>query len=282
MYIAIDIGASNTRVISFSNLTLESEIKSLRFPTDPNFEKGYENLVNAIKEVSSEEKINAIEISHVGAVSLDKKMMTSSANLPSYAHKPLVDSLEKEFQTKVNLENDSICAGMAEFAFGEYKDTDRMAYMTISTGMGAVIIKKIESSYQVLMADVGHILVLGEGRKCTCGRIDCIEAYASGRALGRKFGGDAANIDDLLLWEKAVEYLAISSVNLITMFDPKVLIFGGGMIENNDYVREKIQYEIKSQLRGIDVPPIVISQFGDKIGVYGALALLKLNPSSLL
>ena len=66
------------------------------------------------------------------------------------------------------------------------------------------------------------------------------------------------------------------------MFHPNVLIFGGGIIENNEYVRQKIQNEINSQVRGVKIPPIEISQFGDKVGVYGALALLKLNPSSLL
>ncbi|HXS14792.1 MAG TPA: ROK family protein, partial [Candidatus Saccharimonadales bacterium] len=247
--------------------------------TDDDFEVGYKNIFNAIREVSEDQPMEAIEISHVGAVSEDKTLMLSSANLPSYVKKPLVEKLKEEFQTKVALENDSICAGLSEFAYGEYKGTDKMAYMTISTGMGAVIIKQVGDSYQVLMADVGHITVIGDGRFCTCGKTDCIEAYASGKSLGTRFGGDAAKIDDLLIWEKAVEYLAISSANLITMFHPNVLIFGGGIIENNEYVRQKIQDEIKSQMRVATMPPIAISTFGDKVGVYGALALLKLNPS---
>lgn len=282
MYIAIDIGATNTRIISFRDISLESEVKGERFPTDKDFEKGYTNIVEAIKKVSEGDRVDTIAISHVGSLNKEKTLMVGSANLPSYAQKPLKENLEKEFSCAVILENDSICAGLAEYAFGEYKEKGRFAYMTISTGMGALFVKKVGETLHIIMADVGHVMVIGDRRECTCGQIDCIEAYASGKSFTKRFLKEAENIDDLRIWERAVEYLAISAVNFITMFRPEVLIFGGGMIENNEYIREKLQYEIQSQLRGTIVPIIAISNFGDKVGVYGALALLKLKPSSFI
>lgn len=283
MYIAIDIGGTHTRVAAFSKLEIESEIDAIKFSTEKKFEDQYKEIEDFISSVKNSEEMQGIRISQTGSISSDKKMLLSSEFCPDFENKPFIQLLSEKFNTNnVFFENDATAAGFAELIFGKNKDVAKLAYVTISTGVGGVFIKKIQGKYEVLSTELGHMMIAGEKRTCNCGSIDCIEAYVGGHSLSQQFFTDAKDINDLRIWEKSVEYLALASVNLIRMCSPDALIFGGGMIENNEYVREKLSFEIKSQLRDKKLPLISISDFGDKIGVYGALALMGVNPTRII
>ena len=283
MYVAIDVGGTYTRVAVFSALDITTEVDAIRFATEKKYEDQYKKITDFISSVVGSEKITGIRISQTGSISEDKEMLVSSEFCLDFENKPLVASLRKYFGTEnVFYENDATAAGFAELIFGKNKDVNRLAYITISTGVGGVFIKKIQDKYEVLTTELGHMMIAGEKRMCNCGLIDCIEAYVGGHSLSKQYLSDAKDINDLRIWEKAVEYLALAAVNLTRMCSPEALVFGGGMIENNEYIREKLQYEIKSQLRITELPLISISDFGDKIGVYGALALMAVNPVAII
>jgi len=283
MYVAIDTGGTHTRVALFSELDITAEVGATRFATEKKYEDQYKKIVDFISSIAGSKKIIGIRISQSGTISDNKELLVSSEFCPDFENKPFVASLRKDFQTEnVFYENDATAAGFAELIFGENKEVNRLAYITISTGVGGVFIKKIQRQYEVLTTELGHMMISGEKRVCNCGLTDCIEAYVGGHSLSQQYLSDAKDINDLRIWEKAVEYLALVSVNLIRMCSPEALVFGGGMIENNDYIREKLQYEIKSQLRTRELPTVSISDFGDKIGVYGALALMAVNPVAII
>lgn len=283
MYIAIDIGGTHTRVITFTDLSLESEVSRVKFPTEDKFENQYEKLVKAITSSTQDKKILGISISQTGLISEDKSLLLDSDFCKDFVNKPMKDMLAKEFDTKVLLENDAVCAGLAELVFGNHTDPSRLAYITVSTGVNGMFIKKLQNNtYQLFSPEFGHIKIKGDGRICQCGKKDCIQSYISGDSLKQYYFQNAESIEDLRIWEKTVEFLAIAAVNFTVMFSPTELVFGGGMIENNQYMREKLQYEITSQLRKKYMPIISISEFSDKVGAYGALALFKLDPTSLV
>lgn len=283
MYIAIDIGGTHTRVNSFTDLSLASEVRNERFPTEKFFNDEFRKISEAIKITSQNAKLSGISISQTGLISDDKTLLIASDFCKDFEYKPMKEMLEKEFGCHVILENDAVCAGLAELVFGQHDDTSRLGYITVSTGINGMFIKQLQNNkYQLFSPEFGHIKIKGDGRICQCGQADCIQAYISGDSLKQHHATNAENIEDLRIWEKTVEFLAIAAVNFSVMFAPTELVFGGGMIENNQYMREKLHYEILSQLRQKHMPVISISAFSDKVSTYGALALLKLKPESLL
>lgn len=282
MYITIDIGGTNIRVLSFTSFDRGSEGEFISFATPQNFEEGYTQIKNAIFKIKGDVSISGISISHAGEISREEKIALDISNLPDYIGKPLVKNLERDFFCPVIISNDSVCGSFGEYMYGEYKSENRFGYITVSTGIGASFIESFGDKYHILGTELGHTMVVGQKQRCFCGRIDCIEMYTSGIAISSRFLKKAENMNDLRIWERAVEYLALAATNFIVMFAPKVVVFGGGMIESNVYIQQKLEYEIKNQLFEKPMPIIALSQLQEKNALYGALALLQVKPQNLI
>ncbi|MDQ6985329.1 MAG: ROK family protein [Candidatus Dojkabacteria bacterium] len=274
MYISIDLGGTGTRIIASTDLSTEGIIEEVKYDTPQDFEPAFDKIVSSIKVVLKNESIDAIAVALAGIVNEERSELIVAANIPDYANKNLKAKLEKDFNCKVYLENDTVCAALAELEFGEAKDINSISYITVSTGIGGAFITK-EDGLKIFEAQVGHQMIGLHGKQCACDQRGCIETYAGGKSLSERFLRDASNIDDLRIWEDTVEYLAIACTNFLNLFLPDVLVLGGGMIQNNEYVKNKIEKEIRNQMRISEVPPILISNFVDEVGVYGGLALIK-------
>ena len=113
-------------------------------------------------------------------------------NLPQRPlYLPLVKPLQREFSVPVKLENDCNTAVLGEVEYGVGKETAdkstlHIAYVTISTGLGAGIwSERLLRGKDGNAAEIGHILVRENGLRCGCGNRGCAEAYCSGRGIVR-------------------------------------------------------------------------------------------------
>lgn len=274
MFIAIDVGATNVRVARFDALDPQTLVKVHKDVSSQEYAELYGGIVTATKEITGSEPIEAISIGSAGLVAPDHKSLLRNAFLPATANKPIVDSLEQEFHTKVLLNNDAVCSAVGESYYGVGKAGERILYITISTGMGGAFVKKDEGKTYIMPAEIGHTIVDLHGKICECGQKGCIGAYAHGRGLEERFLTKPENIDDMRIWEEVAEYLTIGVINGARIFMPDTIVFSGALIENRDYLFGKIKqlYEKRSVVR--PMPEMVRSQFGDKGVLYGALALL--------
>jgi glucokinase len=176
-------------------------------------------------------------------------------------------------------------------------------YLTVSTGMGggAVIDGILHRGAAGNGGEFGHIMVRPGGRLCMCGRLGCLEGYASGTSIAQRArealdGSDApstlrsldviraedvssaARAGDALasaIWDETVEVLAVAVTDLVNVFEPNVVVLGGGVTRSGsallDPVRDAVHRDAMPP--AAEAARIVLAGLGDEVCVVGAAAL---------
>ena len=225
-----------------------------------------------------------------------------------YTPKPF---LQKRLSLPVWAANDATLGALGEHAFGAGKGCRSMVYMTVSTGIGGgiVIDGNLYTGASGFGGEIGHMTIDRNGPLCNCGNVGCLEALASGGALARiaqervacgegsaliEFaGGDISRVDARVVAEAALSgdalamslmhdvalNLASGIINLMHIFDPQIIVIGGGVAQNLDMLMPTIEAEVKrramAQFRG--AAPVAKSQLGDDVSLLGAAALAFAN-----
>ncbi|MEM7107347.1 MAG: ROK family protein [Bacteroidota bacterium] len=205
------------------------------------------------------------------------------------------------FKSKICMDNDSRLACLGERYFGAGKDFSNMVTVTFGTGIGTgVIINNkllIGKHYQAGCLG-GHVPVVTAGRKCHCGNEGCLEAEASLVALEEyaslmpdykesQLGGkrnfsfqhlfEAYRQKDEVAIQTAnycMDLWATGLISYIHMYDPEVIIVGGGIMQSKDiiipYFQDKVDRLAWTPSHKVQ---IVVASLDDKAGVYGAYAM---------
>jgi glucokinase len=193
--------------------------------------------------------------------------------------------LSADLGLPVSLANDADLAAVGESWFGAGRDFADMAYMTVSTGIGAgVVVGGLLLHGRRSMAEVGHTVVDGEA--LAEGRPATVEELGSGTALDRlakEAGLDVAGKDLVnhvragderaaKVLTRVVTAAAIGAVNLAHLFTPEVLVIGGGLGLNGDLVLDPIRQLLDARgPRGLPTPIAVVNAaLGDDAGLAGA------------
>lgn len=204
----------------------------------------------------------------------------------------------------VLVDNDANVAALGEKFAGICNGVDDFVYLTLGTGIGGGICigGEIYRGHRGTAAEIGHMIVDPDGPMCGCGRRGCLEALASGTALEREAARLALKYPDSVLnysrqegtesiigeavaeaalagdraaleaFSYVSHYLGIAIVSLIHIFDPQLVVLGGGMARSGrlilDGVREVVQARgIPSCTEGTEV---VLSSLGTDAGIIGA------------
>jgi glucokinase len=192
--------------------------------------------------------------------------------------------------------NDNTAATLAEWLLGAGRGLSEMVYVGLGTGIGggAVVNGALHVGASGFAGEFGHMVVEPNGVTCVCGRIGCWERYASGAGLAwcaRHRGlevsrgeevidavrrGDElalAVVDDFARW------VALGVANLVNVYDPQLVVLGGGVLDSADVVLAPIQTWMHRMLYAPDhrtIPNVVAATFGSQAGAIGAaLAILR-------
>lgn len=263
-------------------------------------------IISTVEKVLEESKISLDEVEAIGIGSpgpLDAKsgVIITTPNLP-FKNFNLVAPIREKFNVPVFLDNDANVAAIGEFMFGAGKGTENMVYMTVSTGVGggAVLNGKIYRGNTCNALEIGHTTVAADGPRCNCGNIGCLEATSSGTSIGKR-GREACltkvetslkNYDEVTSYEVFVEaakgdevakdiidnalnYLGIGVANMVSTFDPEVVIIGGGVSKAGDIVFETVRKVVNKRCfkNMAESCRIVPAGLGADAGVIGALGL---------
>ncbi len=194
---------------------------------------------------------------------------------------------------------------MGEWQYGAGRGHHHLLYLTISTGIGGGVICEdhLLVGSQGLGAELGHVTILPDGPLCSCGQPGHLEALSSGPGiaayvaeqltLGRetilsgqpnaKQIADAAREGDALAieaFDRAGYYLGLMIANYLMIFNPSIVVLGGGVSLSGDLLLDPIRRTVaRSVLSRHYVEDLVITQaaLGDDAGLYGALALAREN-----
>lgn len=194
---------------------------------------------------------------------------------------PIVKLFEEKFGFSFSLLNDCDAGGLGVWKYSGFAEYKNLCYMSISTGIGGGgIVNGTLLSGKGNGANFGHIPVLGEGLQCGCGGVDCLELYASGSGMEKRYfekTGEklvCAEIADrarngekiaLEIFQTASEKLIFALRAVVATLDPEIVVLGGSVCKSADLFLPTVQKALPA-LR-IEYAPT----HGKQV-LYGALA----------
>ncbi|MEV0393135.1 ROK family protein [Polymorphospora rubra] len=215
-----------------------------------------------------------------------------SANV-GFRDVPLRDLLATRLGRPAALGHDVRVGGIAEARLGSGRGSDHVLFVAIGTGIAAahVVGGSAFAGAHGAAGELGHIVVRPGGPRCGCGQLGCLETIASASAVGRRYSeisgspataaqvaGHAAAGDPVAadLWRETVEALADGLLTAQALFDPEVVVLGGGLAEAGAVLLDPLRAALRRRLTFHREPRLVRANLGDEAGCVGA-ALLALD-----
>jgi glucokinase len=280
--IGVDLGGTNikTGLVDLSGKI----IKKYEIPTEA--KKGtkavIDNIAKTIRAVETG-KVIGIGIGSPGPLNYRTGTILNPVNLP-FRKTPLRAIIQDKFKVKTFLDNDANCFALAEAIFGQGKNYENVAGITLGTGVGGgvVICKKIYHGKNNA-AELGHMTIKYDGPRSRCGNHGCIETHASARGIKSLFDkkSDPKQIEDLAIQgnKKALKtynkmgcFLGVGITNIIYAFDPDIIVLGGKISNGWILFRKAMNKEIKD--RYFSIPGKVVKSNLKEPGILGAAALV--------
>jgi glucokinase len=269
-----------------------------------------ETVLSAIREVrdAAERPIAGVGIGIPSLVDLERGTALSTVHLPLH-DVPFRDVMAERLGLPVWVDNDANAALLAEHRAGAARGAAHAVMLTIGTGIGGAVLAdgRIVHGARGGAGELGHMVVDLDGPPCPCGNAGCLEALASGTALGREAARVAAAVPDsglgraraagrpitgMLCTECAHDgdaaardvvaligtRLGVGVANLVNALNPEVVVIGGGVIAAGDLLLEPARAVVRERalVPSRDDVRIVPSRFGEESGMLGA-ALLALD-----
>jgi glucokinase len=169
------------------------------------------------------------------------------------------------------VDNDAKVGALAEFHHGGHNSRD-LVYVTLSTGVGAGVISdgRLLRGADNEAGELGHTRVRDDLRQCSCGRTGCLERLCSGYWIEQDHGKSAVELfrDDSFVADYA-ETLARGLSNAILLYNPSVIVLGGGISRVGTRLTERVADSLASELASWRhlIPTITTSRY-DREGVH--------------
>jgi glucokinase len=308
--IGVDLGGTKMLVGVLdpgSKVAWESRERS----TGQGEEELIELLVREVEEArEARPEVEAIGLGIPATIDHEKGVAVSAVNLP-IENLPIRDLVEERTGLPVFVDNDANVAALAEHLYGAARGTRDAVMLTIGTGIGGGLILggEIYRGATGAGAELGHAVIEIDGRRCqgNCPGRGCVEAYASGTALGRE-GREAAerepgsvlgrmraedrNIDGVAVTEAALggdptaigafdlvgSRLGVALASFANIFEPEVIVVGGGVIAAGDLLLEPARRELRARaLPPMNRTPVVAAELGQDAGMIGAAAMARVE-----
>ncbi|WP_439327680.1 N-acetylglucosamine kinase [Lonepinella sp. BR2357] len=300
MLYGLDIGGTKIELAAF-NAQLEKQYSErIETPKD-SYQQWLQAIVDLVNRADQKfgEK-GTVGLGLPGFVNRETGL-AEITNIRVADNKPILQDLSALLGREVRAENDANC-----FALSEAWDSENQHYpfvlgLILGTGFGGGLVfnGKVHSGKVGMAGELGHLQLnyhalklLGWDKapiyRCGCGNQACLDTYLSGRGfelLYHDLKGEQLSAKDIIerfyakdktaveFVDLFVELAAISIGNIITAFDPHLIVLGGGL-SNFDYLYEALPNALPAHLmRSAKVPVIKKAKYGDSGGVRGAAAL---------
>ncbi|MGE4286836.1 MAG: ROK family protein [Phycisphaerae bacterium] len=312
LYIGIDLGGTFVKVGCFTEKM--EMISKISVPTDGhNPEATMLATLDAIQAIVSRSGHKTADIKAAGVGSpgvLDSKngIIITSPNLQDYRGFHITQFISDRLGAPCVLENDANVAGWGEYVLGAGGDVDDMVLVTLGTGIGGAVISdgRLLKGAENCAAEIGHMIIIPDGRLCKCTQHGCVEAYASATATVQQTeemlaDGAVSTLQDIYIHNGAVtcadvfrhaeqgdrlaveitgktcNVLGLLCVNIFSYSNPGKILFSGGMIAAGDYLLSRIRKSFKKYLRK-DIETnmqIDFATLGENSGIIGSAALAR-------
>ena len=220
----------------------------------------------------------------------------------------LAKELKEEIDVDVKLLNDALAQAKAEAMYGSLKNEEKAVFLCFGTGIGgAIVLSKepvlaiepitnvqnltaVPTSYEILPAEFGHMVIEKNGKKCHCGRKGCFETYCSMRAFKNEMieileldkNTTSEELHEILEKEITderlstyidayIEDLALGISNIINITNPQKICIGGSFVYFKDILYGRLVNKLQNANLQFDLPEIVLATFQNDAGIIGAV-----------
>ncbi|KJZ85163.1 MULTISPECIES: ROK family protein [Clostridium] len=258
-YVSIDIGGT-----SIKHGILDENIKFItsgEIATEA--QKGGKNIlekvINIVSEYKKEYNLSGICISTAGMVDCEKgEIIHASDLIPNYTGTQIKKTLEDIFSIPCEVENDVNCAGLAEYFSGSAKGSSISLCLTIGTGIGGSIIinDRVFHGFSGSACEVGYMnMFKGKFEDLGATSIlvkkvaklkNCSENHIDGKLI---FEMAKNNDEDCIkAIDEMVDVLGMGIANICYVINPEVVVLGGGIMAQKDYLYDKIRLSLDKYL----------------------------------
>lgn len=304
-YIAVDVGGTQIRVAVFPQEGIEPlrQKKILTFHKNDAPELRINDLIAELWPAN--EKVLGIGVAAPGPLDPKSGVIVKAPNIPAWTNLPLRELIHQRFGAPVALGNDANLAAVGEWKFGAGRGHENLVYLTISTGIGGGVIcdGRLLLGQSGFAAELGHVTLLLDGPLCSCGQPGHLEAISSGTGIANFVAAElekgvpsslapdpypsarditlAAQKGDALAvaaLNRAGKYLGLGLANFLQIFNPSIIILGGGVSQSGDLLLKPMKASLNERVMGPEYLTnltITLAQLGDMAGLLGALALAR-------
>lgn len=275
-YVGMDIGAGNTRTVicnlSFNTVYMD-EVPTPRYTkADVFFAFLHDRVETALSQSRIDrDRLEGIGLSVSGNVDFENGVIISGGNfgMPFGTNLHVAEYLQEAFGVGVYAITTQAAAAAAEYHFGEMAGTPNILTVGLGVGIGSGVVSEGQvmiSRPGRLVGYIGHMLISGNRRLCSCGFRGCLESYSGGENLlavaHERFPGrtdfDSAKTLDVLaahgdqdaqeIMNQAAVYNAAGIASMIQLYIPDAIVFGGGQCRADGYMFTRTLEEIRSIL----------------------------------
>jgi glucokinase len=269
-------------------------------------------IADCIRELATDHEVDTAGLGAAGFVDAARSTVLFAPNL-AWRNEPLRAAVEQRTGLPVVVENDANAAAWGETRFGAGHGQPNTVTLTVGTGLGGGVVlggELIRGAFGAA-AEVGHVVLVPDGRPCGCGNRGCWEQYASGRALVTEARQRAAQSPEeaRLLLELAEgqpesitgpmvtmgavagdsvalesfrgvgAWLGRGMADLAAILDPRVFIIGGGVSEAGELLLGPARETFQAMLTARSHRPtaaVRLAQLGQDAGLIGAADLARM------
>lgn len=293
--VGFDIGGTNLRAAA---VTVHGEIIDRIHAQSQGTEQSMEdNIVAMTEKLAQRHDVSAVGIAVAGFLDAQREVVRFAPHLP-WRDAPLRDRIAARLSIPVTLEHDANSAAIGEHTFGAAQGVDTWVLFSIGTGIGAALTigGDIYRGSFGTAPELGHVQVVPGGRQCPCGKRGCLERYVSGTALAEtatELSGQsgwtgekviaAARAGDAVGKQAMSEFthwLAVGLSMVSDIFDPELIVVGGGVAKNHDVFLDPAAHAAASLVVGAGhrpFPRVLAAQLGADAGIIGAAHLAYLE-----
>lgn len=259
-YICIDIGGTSIKygVIKEDGTFLTTN----EMPTEA-LEYGGAGIVKKIKTIietyKADYEVVGVCVSTAGMVDCEQGKITyASPLIPNYTGTEIKKIVEETYHLPCEVENDVNCAGLAEYYAGSAKGSSSSLCLTIGTGIGGSIVLNgnVWHGFSGSGCEVGYMhLPNGEFQDLGASSI-LVKKVAEWKQVesssinGKYVFEQAKNGDEdcIRAIDEMVDVLGMGIANICYVLNPEVIVLGGGIMAQKEYLYEKIQASLHKYL----------------------------------
>jgi glucokinase len=284
MIAGIDIGGTQVRLAiarADGSIVATTRNRTAALPTP---RRMVDWIADQVGRLTNGDTVRCVAVGAPGPTEPVRGVLVNPPNLFGWRNVPLAAMLREVLGCPAHLENDANLAALGEFHHGAGVGATTMIYITWSTGVGAGLILdgRLFSGAHGAAGELGHMILDPNGPLDSCGQRGCVEAFCGGNALARETGEDAAELFEQAARgdaraaarvSEAATAMGYALINVTNLFDPDVIVMGGGVTHSWRQVAPVMLRVLRSSpfIKRDRQPRLRRARLGDRAGQVGAV-----------